>query len=103
MFELGYNQMSMLRIEGMRGVQCYTCGGPSKMCSDHYQEELVQCYPNVTTCSVGRIRDKLTNELLWGASCGPESLKLLSEYHCEKIELDRGEELTSHGGDIITV
>ena len=30
---------------------------------------------------------------LWGASCGPEGLKLDNEYHCEKIELDIGKHL----------
>ena len=46
-----------------RGLECYTCGGPSQMCSDHHQETPVQCYPNVTTCSVGRIKHKITREV----------------------------------------
>ena len=31
---------------------------------DNYQEHSVSCFPNVTTCSIGRIKAKYTNEVI---------------------------------------
>ena len=62
LFLILVSQVEFLVVE-RRGLECYTCGGPSQMCSDHHQETPVQCYPNVTTCSVGRIKHKITREV----------------------------------------
>ena len=111
LFEIQYlaKTMSSAKLQ-LKGLECYNCGGPNNLCSGKIlclihgcyhlknsfkasftatEENYKTCFPNVTTCSVSKLKNKVTKEVTWGAGCGPEGLKLLSDYHCERLDLDQ--------------
>ena len=55
------------------GVQiaCNQCSGDNYLCSSETDTGALEyCYPNVTTCSIGKLTDRTNSQVVWGISCG---------------------------------
>ena len=61
---------------------CCRCDGPSNLCTTSHREHARPCFPNVTTCSVGKIRAKYTNEVNTTTELHIAISRVISNIYC---------------------